>query len=309
MQLDIVIIGRNESRNLVELSESLRYYPFQNIIYVDSNSQDDSAMVAKSFGWKVASLLPEGVLSASAGRSVGTELSSADWILYLDGDMRPELETIDFFINFLRNCNNDQIFGLTGDIVDVYNETDRHTRTQRSKSGDTAKWFGGSVILRRDMVIKAGNWNPNVFANEEIDLYARLHKLGGRVLYFQKPMVYHYTEYISKQKMLFSLINLFDVKNTRRGSLGLAMRSAMLKNSLWDFVIIHPEPFVVGLFTIIALLLLFYTILSSLVIFISLFTWIYLRRGMQYFFVSYILLLHAFLGLFLYRNGEVKYIV
>jgi glycosyltransferase involved in cell wall biosynthesis len=181
MNLGVVIIGRNEASDLRSLANILPSYPFDRIVYVDSNSNDESVAVARSACWLVVSLQPDGVLSAPAGRAVGTMFCETEWILYLDGDMQPNFDTLSHCIEYLQECSDTSIAGITGDIVDVYNANSRRVRVQRSMHRGRAKWFGGAVILKRQLVLAAGNWNPNVYANEEIELYARLLKQGGKV--------------------------------------------------------------------------------------------------------------------------------
>ena len=78
MSLGAVVIGWNQAWNLRVLAEILSTYPFDEIVYVDSNSNDSSVAIAQSAGWRTAILSPEGVLSAAAGRHVGTIVCKAD---------------------------------------------------------------------------------------------------------------------------------------------------------------------------------------------------------------------------------------
>ena len=178
------MIGRNQASLLQKITASLSYSLFDEIVYVDSNSHDGSVQVAQSAGWKVAILLPEGTISAAAGRHVGTLLSRSDWILYLDGDMLPKLDVINQFIEQFPFAMGNGWVGFTGNIVDVFEDGSQRSRLQKSKSGAVAIWFGGAVMLNRLAVLQAGNWNPAVHANEELDLYSRLRRRGGRIIYF-----------------------------------------------------------------------------------------------------------------------------
>ena len=70
----IVIIGRNAAGMLrnVQRRNLAIFAKAQRIVYVDSNSTDQSCNIAKASGWTVVRLGPgRSVLSAAAGRHVG----------------------------------------------------------------------------------------------------------------------------------------------------------------------------------------------------------------------------------------------
>lgn len=308
MSLGLVIIGRNEAVNLRSLIGLLAEYPFDDIVYVDSDSEDESVPIARSAGWRVVSLKPNGVLSASAGRAIGTKICETDWIMYLDGDMRPNLDTLAHCKEYLQIYDGQCIAGITGDIMNVYSTHKRRILTQKSIHGSDAIWFGGAVILKRQLVLAAGNWNPNVYANEELDLYARLRKLNSRVLYIHEDLAYHHTNYVPLHKTALKLLDVFDCNNSRAGSLGLAVRSAIKGGSFREIVSLNPEPFVVPIFTMLDLSIFYLgSWIVGAALFVILFLWVARRRGIQYFPVCYLLVLHIIIGLLRYRDRKVYY--
>ena len=108
--LTVCVIGRNEGANLQALAQSLA--PLRALaaekrlrietIYVDSASTDSSAAIARSSFDVVYELEESKNLCASAGRYVGTEKASGDWILYLDGDMTLRREFVSLIEEVLR---------------------------------------------------------------------------------------------------------------------------------------------------------------------------------------------------------------
>ena len=88
--ISIIVIGRNEAKNLRRLTASLA--PLQDrwtseTIFVDSASSDDSVAVARALFDTTAVLAESPRLNASAGRFAGVLLAHGEWALFLDGDM------------------------------------------------------------------------------------------------------------------------------------------------------------------------------------------------------------------------------
>lgn len=306
--LGLVIIARNQASQLAALSQILERHPFDDIVYVDSNSSDGSVEVAVTAGWRVVSLLPDGVLSAAAGRHVGTLVCHAEHILYLDGDMQPCLGTVRSFVEYLLNCRDSSVVGATGDIVDIYPDGGRRVRPQRSRHGGEARWFGGAVLLRRQAVIDAGNWNPNVHAEEEFDLHARLHSIGSKVVYLRGVLASHHTSQVPRWHTAARLAGLYDRSNPRNGGLGQAIRSAVAAHALKDMVMVRPEPLLVPLAT---LLLCFVALIEQPLVatlgFVALLAWVHVRRGPQFIPVCYLSVPQIVIGLLRYRQRPVRY--
>ena len=94
----VVIIGRDaagllqnvQQRNLAVFSQA------QRVVYVDSNSSDQSCRLAKANGWTVVKLDPGSVLSAAAGRHAGALHCQEDYILFLDADMELQIPSFEF---------------------------------------------------------------------------------------------------------------------------------------------------------------------------------------------------------------------
>jgi len=49
--------------------------------------------------------------------------------------------------------------------------------------------FGGILVVDRKALITVGNWNPNVIAHEEDELYARFKKSGLRIVRLRRWFV------------------------------------------------------------------------------------------------------------------------
>ncbi len=82
MNLSVIIITKNEERNIHRCLESLKWAP--EIIVADSHSSDQTPEIAQSFG--NVKLIDTDWLGYSKTKSLAIENTSHDWILWLDAD-------------------------------------------------------------------------------------------------------------------------------------------------------------------------------------------------------------------------------
>lgn len=85
-----VIIGRNESQHLARTFASVLKVT-NNIIFVDSNSTDNSISIAQEFGIKTILKVSSNNGTAALSRSIGASKVNTKYIQFLDGD-----ETIEY---------------------------------------------------------------------------------------------------------------------------------------------------------------------------------------------------------------------
>ena len=85
--ISVVVIGRNEGARLVRCLESVRAadYPADKIelIYVDTDSADNSCRNAEMFGARIVAIRPERPCAAVA-RNAGIQAASHELIQFLD---------------------------------------------------------------------------------------------------------------------------------------------------------------------------------------------------------------------------------
>jgi len=247
--LSIVVIGKNAAHNLPRVFNSLK--PLAEIvdtetIYVDSSSTDSSIEVAKVFSSKVLRLAESKNLSASAGRYVGTLVACGAWILYLDEDMEltPKFcELIGLFID--PKSREPKVCGYIGRYDSYYNDGSiRRNQERQNVKQRQAKCIGGGVLLLREAVLAAGNWDYRVFSNEELDLYTRLRNIGYYIKYINVLMLVHHTQRCPRAKLLLGLFVPTSTVGNKYFGIGQIIRSRARKGSLLSFVRFFPYPFV-----------------------------------------------------------------
>lgn len=239
--LSIVIIGKNEADNLGNLYNSLSdlNIPYE-AIYVDSASTDESVTLSKHYAARIIELEDSPYLCAAAGRYAGTHAARYAWILYLDGDMTLDPEFIQFLNGRSFMDTPKDIAGYIGYYTYIYeNQTAYHNRLLQPRN-KVVDHFGGAVMLQKEIVLQAGNWNPSVVANEEIDLYIRIQTLGYKVFGLDNTMVSHLAKKVSNAD---TLLSLFLPRNRRYYGFGQVLVSQYRHHTLSAFITMHPYPF------------------------------------------------------------------
>lgn len=244
VDLTVCVIGRNEAAKLPACAASLCVLGAAGLrvetIFVDSASTDGSAEVALRHFDVVLELEGSNQLNAGAARAVGTAEATGRWMLYLDGDMRLRAEFMPQLLDLVVGASAAE--GLAGQTRNVYPDgsTDLMLLVG-NKPGLPCKAFGGAVLLRRDVVLAAGNWAPNLFSNEESELYSRLLQRLTRVLWTEAPMVDHVTaKYAPAHKLRGSLLPWGSHLGKKFFGAGQVTRRAWLHGHLSSFVRLKP---------------------------------------------------------------------
>ena len=294
--ISIVIIGKNESKNLPALFASLKSIMIQKeLIYVDSASDDDSVSVAKKHSDSIYEIELDSLNSASAGRYVGTLEAQYPWILYLDGDMVLNDDFISF-INEKRFINDSKI-GYIGYYRYIYADKSTQDNVLLQERDAYVKHFGGAVFLKKDIVLESGNWNPSIVGNEEIDLYARIQRKGYKVFGLDMEMVDHQAKKISN---IDTLKSLFFPVNKRFFGFGQVLASQWKSKNLLFFMKIHPYPFLM----FIALLFLLFAVWYPLVVLVVFIT----CKKRYYYNILYLSdIIKGFFGFITYKEYVPKY--
>lgn len=244
-RIALVVIGRNSARPLdhiyhPEAMERVRDV-FDELLYIDSASSDGSPDLMRARGFSVHGLAASGVLSAAAGRWLGTLRASSEYVLYVDSDM--ELVSTASILTELSRFEKDGFDGWAGRVTDISSAGQRRERVRRSNRIGEVHNFGGFVCIRRESVLQAGNWNPAVIANEEIELYARLKKSGTRIGRTDVVQVLHHGDARNTPARLVLSVYLPWMAAERYGALGFALAAALRAGSARELVRITPEPF------------------------------------------------------------------
>ena len=266
-ELTICVVGRNEAAHLPDCARALQSLKEEGIaletLYVDSDSSDESVSIASQYFDIVIELAGSPHLNASAARALGTEYARADWVLYLDGDMRLSAEFYSVIHRQLTQISGSA--GIAGLTQNLYPDSSSDfIRFPGNESGKSCRAFGGAVMLRRKAVLSAGNWALSLYSNEEVELLSRLIQHGHEVIWTDTKMVQHVTEkYKDSDKLLSNLIPYRSFLGKKFYGAGQATRLAMMQGHLVSFVRLKPQQYLMTASFAVSVLLLPFNVTLS----------------------------------------------
>ena len=193
--ISVVIIGRNEGERLRRCLRSIREadYPAGKIelIYVDTDSTDDSREIAGSLGAKVVAIKPERP-SAAAARNAGLRVASHELVHFFDGDTIVNKAWFEKAAAAIKAPGVVAVSGRREELAPaatVYNFWMHHDWYAPPGRRETC---GGDVLFRRDALLKAGGYDASLIAGEERDLCTRLTRDDQAVIVrLDEPMTLH----------------------------------------------------------------------------------------------------------------------
>lgn len=194
--MGVVVIGRNEGARLVRCLQSVLHLACP-VVYADSDSTDDSVLVAQSMGATTVKLSASRPMNASRGRKAGFDLlvnmhPDIEQVLFVDGDCElneaflPEALTImstrpEVAVVCGRRRERHPNASVYNRIADLEWET---------PLGETLS-CGGDALIRVSAYLLAGGFDETVLAGEEPELCQRIRHLGFKVLRIDVDMSWH----------------------------------------------------------------------------------------------------------------------
>lgn len=183
-----VIIGRNESHHLARTFTSVLKVT-NNIIFVDSNSTDNSISIAQEFGIKTILKVSSNNGTAALSRSIGASKVNTKYIQFLDGDETIEYGWIEKAIKKIEK--NKKIAAVHG-YKKVFKKNDQDFFIKSDKKDWEPDYLQGAILIVREVYEKSGGMETRIFGEEERDLYVRIKALGFQIWYIHDLMASHY---------------------------------------------------------------------------------------------------------------------
>lgn len=205
--ISFIVIGKNESAHLNECLNAIfvcinKYYLKQyEIVFVDSNSTDNSIEIASSFN-EVKIIKALSKFNAAIARNMGAKETTGNILFFIDGDMIIDPD----FLSSALNDNQDLKFDfLTGNIIHkTYNQNyfahpapKAHTNTMKSFNAC------GAYIINRTTWENVGGMNTKYNAIEDSDLLFKL--LQNNIFFYKIPK----TICIHNEKLFYTFPILF----------------------------------------------------------------------------------------------------
>jgi glycosyltransferase involved in cell wall biosynthesis len=198
--LGIVVIGRNEGERLRQCLKSVQGGDSCPVIYVDSGSTDDSVAVARSFGAEVLELDSRRPFSAARARNEGfarlIELHPMiQFVQFVDGDCTLAIGWLDAACNALLEESGRA--AVLGHLQERNPEATPYNRLcaleWHSPPGDLTNFsgLGGISMMRANVLLRLGGFNPDVIAGEDSELGVRMCLAGYKVTKIDCLMATH----------------------------------------------------------------------------------------------------------------------
>lgn len=198
LRLDIgaVVIGRNEGGRLVACLNSI-VGQLEHIVYVDSNSTDDSVEQAKQLGVKTVSLDLSVPFTAARARNEGARFllnlhPEVKMIQFIDGDCEVQPGWLDKAYNFLLDHNDYAVVcgrrrernpqdSIYNQLCDIEWDT---------PVGESLA-CGGDALIRVDSYNQVNGYRDDLIAGEEPEMCFRLRSLGWKIRRLDTEMTLH----------------------------------------------------------------------------------------------------------------------
>jgi GT2 family glycosyltransferase len=198
--LAVVLISKDQAWNMARLLESVlaetARLPDTEIVLVDSASADDTAEVAARYPIDVLRLRPDQPLTPAAGRYVGYHRTTAELVLFLDGDMELCPGWLGRAIHVIDR--GPDVAAVTGELVDLPRLSGAAAKPAlREDTGAHPRdvpYSGGAAMHRRVVLQAVGTFNPYLHSDEEPELCLRVRHAGYRIVQLDRPVAYHYSD-------------------------------------------------------------------------------------------------------------------
>ena len=195
-RVGIVVIGRNEGERLVLALRSVS--PEKNpVVYVDSNSSDDSVANAQRAGAHVVDLDMTKPFSAARARNAGFQAltqkhGSLDFVQFMDGDCELDprwLAQATLFLN-----DHPDVALVCGRRRERYPERSIYNQLcdiEWNTPVGEAEDCGGDFLVRPQPFVQVGGFRDQLIAGEELELCARLRQANWRIWRMDAEMTLH----------------------------------------------------------------------------------------------------------------------
>ena len=185
---------------LAKFTQSLKeQYNFE-VIVSDGGSKDKTIEIAKQFADKVVENISGAKQNISQGRNNGANVASGDIFVFLNADCMPADFEI-FFAEIFDFANSDSKANISAIACTVQAFADSE------KFIDKIFYFihnryvyflnilgvgmgrGECQIVRRETFEKIGGYNSHLAAGEDFDLYRRIAKSDGKILFSKRILI------------------------------------------------------------------------------------------------------------------------
>jgi glycosyltransferase involved in cell wall biosynthesis len=245
--LSIIVIARNEESSVGRCLDSVldaASHRDAEILFVDSASTDRTIEIAKRYPISIVQLDPHVPLSPSAGRWLGTRLTTGEYLFFVDGDM---IVIEGWLSRALEVMGDRQVGAVGGRLFWILPGEDLHRGRKDDFPLGHVPGLGGAGVYRRRALQECGTFNPFLRGEEERELAYRLSSGGYSVERVEAPMAYH----LNKPRSAY--------ENVERAiyfrGVGQIMRHYALRTMFWGLLREQHEVFFFWAFMVVGFMM------------------------------------------------------
>lgn len=198
--LSFIVIARNEGWKLTKCLESVYETISYNkldcceVIYIDSNSSDDSIDRAKKYD-KIKIFKITGHYNAAIARNIGASESKNDTLFFIDGDMEIHKE----FLPLVYSDEGGLKYSyVSGQLVNYYYNTNgkflyKELYYKKLENEKNEVITGGLFLIKRNHWIEVGGMKNKYRRSQDLDLGLRLAKKGIQLCLKNEIAANHHT--------------------------------------------------------------------------------------------------------------------
>ncbi len=215
-RISLVIPVLNEETCLPRLLDTVDRQTVQpqEVIVVDGGSTDGTHAIAQ----ERASMLLKGGSLPGISRNYGAEWASAEWLLFLDADVRLPQDALEVAMQQVRDRSLDAVScAFTPDRRDPGVRLHHWLSSEYFWLTSKVGWchsIGAFLLVRRELHNRIGGFDHTVHVAEDQDYVLRLNR-AGRYAYLRRPVVEVATRRFDRQGMLRMSAKWFGIEAHR----------------------------------------------------------------------------------------------
>ncbi len=212
--ISFIIIGRNEGWKLgkcfTSVFNTIDYNKLTNfeVIYVDSNSTDDSIAQANKFN-NVRTFKITGKYNAAIARNIGAKEAVGDVFFFIDGDMQICADFLPLVYDEKQGLFDDFV---SGNFININYDNDwnfidkeDYLKLRQDKLQFTT---GGLFLIKSKIWYQLGGMKNKLRRNQDVDFALRLARMGILLNRKKEIIAYHhtipYTNFLRSWQMIFN---------------------------------------------------------------------------------------------------------
>jgi O-antigen biosynthesis protein len=197
-RISVVVCSYNGERTIRECLQAVNQLEYTNyeVIVVDDGSVDDTAKIAKEFGFRVISTENRGLSSA---RNTGMENATGDIIAYIDDDAYPDPHWLKFLAYSFMHSNHVAVGGPNipppgdGFIADCVANSPGGPVHVLLSDNEAEHIPGCNMAILKEHLKEIGGFDPTFrVAGDDVDICWRLRERGWTIGFNPTAVVWHH---------------------------------------------------------------------------------------------------------------------